>query len=85
VTSQVLAFSETSFEDDLISPATPRGIYFGEDVRRDFSHLSAEDCQGFSEVLLGTKVGLPAYWKESFVRPRWAGGCLGRRTATMTG
>ncbi|HIG11602.1 MAG: hypothetical protein ABGY71_05910 [bacterium] len=30
--SQVLVFSKTSFQPSLISPATPRALYFGDDV-----------------------------------------------------
>ena len=32
VASQILVFSKTSFQTNLISPQTPRAIYFGEDV-----------------------------------------------------
>lgn len=32
VESQVLVFSKTSFQSDLISPATPRAVYFNDDT-----------------------------------------------------
>src|SRR5262245_16156326 len=32
ISSQTLVFSKTSFQRDLISPASPRAVYFGDDV-----------------------------------------------------
>lgn len=34
--SQVLVFSKTSFQRDLISPQTPRALYFNDDVYLGF-------------------------------------------------
>jgi hypothetical protein len=39
-------------------------VLTGEDRRRDFAHLSAADRTAIREILVATKPGLPAYWRE---------------------
>lgn len=39
-------------------------VLTGKDAGKDYAHLSAADRQAIREILIDTKVGLPAYWTK---------------------
>lgn len=85
--SQILVFSKTSFQQDLISPAAPRALYFNDDIvigavqnAPVFEIASLDLAQGITFYSLGQKKAQNARFKREFGSCAFCHGPINRWT-----